>query len=211
VSVEGFMGRAMAFGPRGRFSVRDVRRVVVLAVALGLLLGAPAEATHVITPNGHRARPYQRWADHAKVPTPRGYVTVYDAPCPDGWWACYINDGRRIYLDPAVIKTTLNGGDATERMVMRLAFLHELFHDFDETDELADADRARFERIMGLRGPWRQADHDTSPNEAFADAGAACAVRPRITVWTTDVVGGNYMPTPRQHRRVCALIRRAAR
>jgi hypothetical protein len=197
-----------------------VKRLGVL-VAVGVLgLSGSAEAVRMepahgnarlVTPDGLIAQPYQRWADAAKMPTPLGQVTVYDEPCPTGHWACYYRDGRRIYLDPVRMRPLIAAQDHATRLQARIFFFHELFHDFDETGVLTDVDRAEFERIMHLTGAWRIADHDHSPNETFADGAAACAVRPTISEWDTEVVGGSYQPTPRQHRRVCALIRRAGR
>jgi hypothetical protein len=180
----------------------------LLAVVVVLLGAGPVEAVTLVTPDGEVAQPYQRWANRAKVPTPQGVVTVYPERCPTGPRVCYYRDGRRMYLDSAVEAVT--GGNKDQRLSVRLSFFHELFHDFDEAGPLTDADRAEFMRIMRLRGPWRQDDHDASPNEAFADGAAACAKRDRVRTFETSIAfSGSYQPTARQHQAVCALIRRA--
>lgn len=178
----------------------------LLLVVLGLASPRNAGAVTLVRPDGRVAQPYQRWADASKVPTPRGTVTVYGDRCPEGPWACYYRDGRRLYIDRATIEPLLHAG-SDELMAAKRGFFHELFHDFDEGGPLTDGDRAQFMRIMRLHGAWRISDHDHSPNEVFANGAAACALRSRLD--TSGAFGGNYEPTARQHRRVCALIRSA--
>ncbi len=95
-----------------------------------------------------------------------------------------------------------------------MTLLHELGHRFDFLRMTPDARRA-FQRTMHIGGGWDQLRADdllvelTSPQEQFAEAYGLCA-RFQVIRRTRRIAIYGYAPTPRQHRRVCRLIRLAA-
>jgi len=171
-----------------------VTRIVTLAVALVLLVAAPAgAATTLVLPDGtQRPQPYQAWVDAAHVPTPPGVVTLRLDGCGEDMPACAPVGERSIALSP----------DWASPHVL----LHELGHVFD--DGMPEWVRARFASLVDLRGPWLATAASAPAGERFAEAYALCARHPTIR---RRRAGGSYRysPTPAQHKRACALIRAA--
>jgi len=174
-------------------------RHLVLAVSLALLLlgAAPAGATVLVTPDGQIApQPYQSWVDAAYVPTPPGEVILSLAGCP--------GDPPLPACSPVNQGTIAISPEWANRQVL----LHELGHIFD--DLMPDWARGRF-RGMVLRKPmiWTAANHGGPPNEQFAEAYSLCARK--LSLKRQSFEGYHYGPTPRMHRKVCALINAAGR
>lgn len=183
--------------PMGRKCVRGlVSRVSGLACLMLLLLAAPAGATVLVVDGVERARPWQDWVDRAKVPGPRGTITVHLAGCPGHEQArgCTLSDRPAVFVRPDLL-------DAPATL------LHELGHVFDR-QHMTDALRARFAATIGSHLPWAG---QTGLREAFAEAYGLCARRSEISYpdgtlprdWDYTL----YLPTERQHRRACDLIR----
>jgi hypothetical protein len=166
--------------------------VALLAVLGSFLCAGPVDAARILTPDGHRARPFQGWSDHAKVPAPRGYITVTDSRCPGRPEPTCSQPGAIWFSEAWAVNAT-----------PRRWFLHELGHQFDYVAMTA-ASRAAFEKITGDSRPWRSPPN--SPHEQFAEAYALCALRSRLP---RDFAGGGYLyrPTPDQFHQACALIR----
>jgi hypothetical protein len=164
------------------------------AAALTLLaLTATAQAVTLVSPSGDpRVARFQTWANSAAVPTPAGVVDLVLDTCPvavsDG--CIYHGAPPTIYLGPTV----------RDRPIL----LHELGHAFD-TQRLTPGYRAAFEGIFRDTRAWRAPPN--SPHERFAEAYSLCARHARIARTYTAAYG--YRATPRQHRSVCALIKRA--
>jgi hypothetical protein len=169
--------------------------VAALAIAL---LGAPsAGATVLVMPDGTIGpQPYQSWVDAAYVPTPPGEITLSLAGCPGDppMPACSpVNQGT-IQLSP---------GWANKHVL-----LHEMGHIFD--DLMPDWARGRFRgMVVGKPMIWTAANGGGPPNEQFAEAYALCATR--LSLKRQAFESYHYEPTPRQHRKVCALIDAAGR
>lgn len=133
---------------------------------------------------------YQTWIDDAHMPTPAVQVSVLGSTdlC-RGLDAC--TRPGYVYLGPGATRDEV---------------LHEMGHQFDYTI-MTDAARAAFMKIMRLHGLWRS-EYGNPPNEKFAEAYRMCAKNPLAP--DEHLQGYLYDPTVRQHRRVCALIRRTA-
>jgi hypothetical protein len=178
--------------------VPGVKRTAFICVLLVGILAAPAGAapTTLRSTGGDSLQRFQAWVDAAKVPTPRGDVTVVLTSCPTGpsWSAaCAFSHGRIIHLGP-------NGRG-------RHVLLHEIGHVFD-AHVLTDADRARFRRLVGAgSGPWLRPGGGDSPGEQFAEAYAFCATTTSLRQTRYGMYG--YDATPARHRAACAVIRRA--
>lgn len=193
--------------------------VAVAVIGVGLVLGfAPnASAVTLVLPDGtEHPQPWQSWVDASQVPTPPVRVQLVLESCPysspPGSPACampgdgyYCREAACIWLNPVEVAP---GG------AIRPALLHELGHVFDYT-VMSDAHRAGFLKIMRDRRPWRS--DSKSPHEQFAVAYDLCARGGNRTWrrWRSMTANGaqfgyGYRATPPQHRRVCALIRRAA-
>lgn len=170
-----------------------MRLIVLMATLLLLALAAPAGAITLVSDADVRTP--QRWADEAKVPTPRVTVRLILAPCPNGAPACanvpWYGALGSIYWEPV--------------RASRAHFLHEVGHHFDY--EMRDWARDRFRALIGDQRGWRAPPN--SPHEKFAEAYSWCArhthIRRAASRWIFD-----YRPTPRLHRRACRLIRFAA-
>jgi hypothetical protein len=163
----------------------------MLIAAVTLTAVSPAWAV-TVTP----ANPLlQAWADRSLVPTVAGSVrwTTDTAGC--GRDACA--EPGLVMLDP--VEMTLSEERET--------WLHELGHEFDYADMTGD-ERGAFRAITHDRRPWRHAPN--SPHEQFAVAYQQCAQRRAIRRRLPVLGDYAWRPTPRQHARACALIRRAA-
>jgi hypothetical protein len=173
-----------------------MRLAILLVAGSFLCVAAPAQATRLVTTEGQPAQPFQRWADRAKVPTAPAAAVIRVGLCPglESVGGCYRYDaeGDSVYLR-----------DPTVPLAGRFEFFHELGHMYDDR-VLTDQDRATFLRTMGYGSQWWT--KTDPPAERFADAYALCAMWRRPTSF---IIGGDYgyRPTPRQYRRVCALIR----
>jgi hypothetical protein len=183
--------------PSGAPSLQGSRRWVVASVCAALaclVVAATASAVTIVSPSGDpRIARYQTWANASIMPTPAGVVDLVLATCPVAVSDGCIDHGAppTIYLGPAV----------RDRAVL----LHELGHAFD-AQRMTPAYRAAFESIIGDTRAWRSPPN--SPHERFAEAYSLCARHARIARTYTAAYG--YQVTPRRHRRVCALIKRAS-
>jgi hypothetical protein len=189
--------------------LRRIAEIVVL-VGLGstpgLLLVRAASATPVaavgavrlVSPEGAPLTGrWQAWANRSLVPTVTGRVVLRATGCPGlpkVAGCVYTSQPRVIY-----IKTGL----ANPRDVL----LHELGHVYDLT-VLNNHDRARFRKLMHRRVAWWKGRLPLA--EQFAEAYSWCARYVRI-VSIARYSSYDYRPTAKQHRRICALIRHAAR
>lgn len=84
----------------------------------------------------------------------------------------------------------------------RRDFRHELGHQFDYF-VMTDEARERFLAIMRDDRAWRSTPE--SPHERFAEAWRLCAATRRLPQYYNAAYGLKL--TPRQFRRLCALIR----
>jgi hypothetical protein len=142
---------------------------------------------------------WQAWANASLVPTVRGRVTLLLIGCPAlprAAGCVYASRPREVYLrrdvrDPHAV------------------LLHELGHVYDLT-VLSDRDRASVRAIFGVPAKRRWWSGETPVAEWFAEGYSWCARRSHVTS-IRDAALYRYDPTPAQHRRLCALIRRAAR
>src|SRR4051812_16316666 len=170
-----------------------LRQLFLTALAL-VVLSAPAQAVTLVSPTGDaRISRYQTWANAAAVPTPLGVVDLVLDSCPVD-----VSDGCIYHGAPPTI---FLGSTVRDRPTL----LHELGHAFD-TQRLTPAYRAGFASIFGDRRAWRSPPN--SPHERFAEAYSLCARH--VAIKRTYEGAYGYRATPRQHRRACALIKRAA-
>lgn len=163
-----------------------------LAIGVALVLAAPTQASTTIAPESDASRPYARWVERSKVPTPDVELTVLREDCPGipnkacaGW--------DYIYLAAAPGFTKQH-------------FFHEMGHEFDY-HLLTDDGRATVLGLMRSEGPWRTADGSFSPHELFAEAYSQCA----LGGWAKRHLGQKerpVLPRGRMHK-VCELIRAA--
>ena len=174
-------------------------RPLLAMVALGVVV-ASAQA-HPPAPVSEKGRAIRgkvhTWFHQAKVPLFRGRVQIRRRACPGHprlAGCVFSSRPRTLYL-----KTRL-------REPRRLLY-HELGHVFD-LKVLNRRERGVFKRIVGIgRSGWFRGG--LPPAEWFADGYAGCAVRQRLRARGHATPYG-YNPTPRQHARVCRLIRTAA-
>lgn len=169
-----------------------VRRVWCATLAtFALAVPAAAHATTLVLEDGTAGpQPYQSWVDEASVPTPPGQVTLRLSGCGDaGLIACEERRERTLDLDPGWIS--------------RPVLLHELGHVFD--DAMPAWARTQFAALVHRHDPWEGPVNP--PSEWFAEAYALCARHPVIR--QRYYAAYEYAPTPRRHRRICALINRA--
>jgi hypothetical protein len=156
-------------------------------------------AVLLLKPSGHPlGDPWQRWANVSLMPTVAAQVMVRRVRCParpEAAGCVYLRRPLVIWLRP---------GLADARGVL----LHELGHVFD-LRVLNNRDRGHFRRLLGRRRAkwWRGA---VPLAEQFAEAYSWCARYTRI-VSIARYSSYDYRPTGRQHKRICALIRAAAR
>jgi hypothetical protein len=172
-----------------------------LAVMAAAAMPAPGLA-HPPAPVDERGRPvrgqFHAWMHQAKVPLVRGRIVIRRALCPpEPHLAGCVRTARPriLYLNPRLLEP-------------RRILYHELAHTFDLL-VLNKRERRRFKQIVGIRrrGWFRGA---LPPSEWFADGYASCAVRVlRRRAPSPSLYG--YSPSLREHTRVCALIRAAAR
>lgn len=77
-----------------------------------------AEAQTTISPYSEASRPYQRWVELARAPTPQGQFTLIESHCPTvSATACTRPSDQVIWLKPSRF-----------RLLDHLSFLHELGH-----------------------------------------------------------------------------------
>jgi hypothetical protein len=172
--------------------------VALPRISLIAALAACALAT-VATPARADAlpQPYATWMAGAKVPAPRGALTLHLAECParPGWMAAcaFVRTGD-VYL----------GREARYRD----RFFHELGHLFDASS-MSDRLRARFAAAIRRPGEWHwTATSRNPPIEQFAEAYSMCARHGAIR----EVAYGmyDYAPSPAGLQQACAIIRQAA-
>ena len=169
-----------------------MHRLLLLAAVVALFAAAPAHATTIVLDDGGMSnpQPFQSWVDSALVPTPQGTVTLRLTPCDDdAALGCSSSDGRLIEIDPGWMRPHV--------------VLHELGHVFD--DDMPAWGRAAFTKLTHRRDAWDGPSEDNPPSEQFAEAYALCARHARLHA--QYFAQYHYAPTPRMHRRACALIR----
>jgi hypothetical protein len=179
-------------------------RVAALAalVCASALVTAGQGGAHPPAPFGPGGRTISgtmhSWLHQAKAPLVRGRVHVLIGGCPGAplFVGCiFTRRPRVIYLSPAARRP-------------RAVLYHELGHTFD-LQVLHPQQRRKFKRMMGIRTRgW----FSSSPPAAewFADAYTLCAERKRLRHARAATPYG-YRGTPTRHRRVCDLIRDAAK
>jgi hypothetical protein len=140
---------------------------------------------------------WQSWADASRMPTPKGRMRVRFQRCPalpHAAGCVYTRRPRTIYL-------RVGGGDP------RGTILHELGHTYDLL-VLSNRDRRAVSRIFHRsRRAWWKGHIPTA--EWFAEGYSWCARYARIRS-LRRYASYQYRPTAAQHRRLCAVIRRAA-
>lgn len=192
-----------------------LRRVAAVIVIAGLLAGSgspfssPAASGKVLAARGGvrlavssgrliHGR-WQAWANASLVPTVRGRVTLRMTGCPaqpeaDG--CVYASRPRVVYLRRDVRDP-------------RAVLLHELGHVYDLT-VLNEGDRAAVREVFGAPAGRTWWSGSTPLAEWFAEGYSWCARQSRI-ISLRGASLYRYDPSPAQHRRLCALIRSAAR
>jgi hypothetical protein len=156
-------------------------------------------AVKLVTPRGRPLPgPWQGWARKALVPTVTGRVRVRVQRCPAlprAAGCVYTRRPRTVFVRPGLRDP-------------RGVLLHELGHVYDLT-VLNNRDRGAFRRIIRRRAAkWWRGAHPLA--EQFAEAYSWCARYARI-VSIAKYSSYDYRPTSRQHRRICRLVRAAAR
>jgi hypothetical protein len=189
--------RGDSFKPVLRMPVKTslvIFGVLATLIIIGLLLVIATGASAVtVTPASPRL---QAWADRAFVPTVRGRVA---------WTTDTAGCARDACAAPGVVM--LDPVDMTLGEE-RAAWLHELGHQFDYSVMTGD-DRGAFRAITHDRRSWRHGPN--SPHEQFAVAYQQCAQHHRIARQLPVPGDYRWTPTPGEHARACALIRRVAR
>jgi hypothetical protein len=179
---------------------------LVVAGAAVLWMSGPAAGTgaarHGVVLVVHGAAPvpvpWQAWADASRMPTPRARITLRLAPCP----ALPLAAGCVYTRHPRTIWIRLGAGDPKGTL------LHELGHVFDLV-VMSNRDRTAVERILHrTHRSWWTGSIPTA--EWFAEGYSWCARYARIAS-LRRYASYRYRPTASQHRRLCALIVRAAR
>jgi hypothetical protein len=192
-----------------------LRRRAAIVVIAGLLAGSgssfsssPASGKVLAARGGVRLAVssgrlihgrWQAWADASLVPTVRGRVTLRLTGCPAlprAAGCVYASRPRVVYLRR----------DASEPQAV---LLHELGHVYDLT-VLGEGDRAAVRSILGVPAGRKWWSGSEPVAEWFAEGYSWCARQARITSLRSAALY-RYDPTPSQHRRLCSLIRRAAR
>jgi hypothetical protein len=167
--------------------------VIAWLVWLSFCVGHATAATVVTTPG-----PWQGYVDAARVPTPPGELTVdvTSEGCGDPELLACARPGLVAMILPL--------------QAPRKTFLHELGHEFDSAI-LTDADRGRFQALLGRRVPmsWWGADPNREGGEWFADVYMDCAKLPRINPRGWYSISSGLLAGWRL-RRECALIWDAA-
>jgi hypothetical protein len=182
-----YYGRAMRAGP-----------IAAGIVAFFALTGTPHAVT-LVTPDGRAAQPYQRWADAANAPTPDTQIVLEPSGCPDREEPGCTWPGGPIHFDRDAILAL-----SDHPVEVRGEFLHELGHQVDYA--MPQRTRERFLHVMGYTWPWRSSAN--SNHERFAEAYSRCAVGGKAAR-RLPRGGYDYIPTKRQQRAVCRLLRKA--
>lgn len=198
-----------------------VRRLLLIVLVLGLVwavvprpagsavrpdagaasrhLAAARGAVRLITPRGRPLQGlWQLWADASLVPTVAARVVVHLARCPARPQAAgcvFPARPRSMWIRP---------GSRSARGVM----LHELGHLYD-LRVLNNRDRGRFRHLLGRSRKRKWWVGGTPLAEQFAEAYSWCARYARI-VSIRRYSTYHYRPTPKQHQRICRLIKRTA-
>lgn len=182
--------------------MRTRRLTAAPMLAIVAALSAAPAGAHPPAPVDELARPVRgdlhTWMHGAKVPLIRGRLMIRRSACPGypAFAGCvFTARPRTLYLLPGLRNA-------------RSVLYHELGHAFD-LRVLNWRERRRFKRIIGIRrSGWFEGA--APPMEWFADGYATCAVRSRLPRAARPTLY-RYAPTPRQHARVCGLIREAAK
>lgn len=172
--------------------------LIVVGAVLGFAGSAAAKTTIIAPAEAHR--PYQRWIDEAKVPTPEMNLEAIEtaAPCElVGAEGCTDKE-TKIEIVPS------NWG-------MRFTFLHELGHVWD-FQAMPEWQRQRFLALIRQPNlPWylpRSSSFErVGGGEWFADAYALCAFRSAYPPHSYYEVGPGIMGSPALNA-TCRMIRR---
>jgi hypothetical protein len=158
-------------------------------VLLLLLVLAPAAVAHTTITGGTSGK-WQRWIDHAKVPTADEEVALLEEACPGSdVRGCTAPDPPTIYVSPATLTPLI-------------VLFHELGHRFDYK-VMSESSRAAFADSIGRSGvPWRDGT-SASLAEVFAETWAHCAYP--AGAWGTFGVAA---PAGHRLRAACRVIRR---
>lgn len=170
-------------------------RIAVTAFLMGLMAWpGVAQATSLRLADGTPSpEPYQGWLDGAHVPGPAVEIVVSYEPCP-------------LPLTENCATATTAGGNTAYTIHLsadgriKRVFFHEVGHVLDYT--MPEWARDRFRAILHDYREWRSGPNPLS--EQFADAYSLCARKRRLRGLSS--ASFRYSPTPRQHRRVCALV-----
>lgn len=179
------------------------RWIALLAAALSLALPGTAQAVVIHGPQ----RPYQRWANRAKVPTvPTVELRIGACPGFVGAIGCTSPRGP-VFIDPYVGGENYYRGSENRRE-LRDALYHELGHQFDYV--MPTRIRKLYRRIRHETRPWYSPPN--SPNEQFAEAYMLCGIPRKARLWDYAFgrlwIGGyNLKLRGKEFRRVCHVIR----
>lgn len=98
-----------------------MKRGLLLGVLLALFYVSFAGASTTISTESDPSRPWARWIEKSRMPSPNLTLTVVGTHCPDGGYnGCTYPGTTTIYV-------ARGGGHRAVRMI----FLHELGHQFD--------------------------------------------------------------------------------
>lgn len=178
-------------------------RFITSWFVLGLLMAAvflpsDAKAAVVTDPSGNIIQPFQAWADLADkrgLPTPDVSVDANNYGCPtlQDKIAC-------VYMNTSRIHICTVGCDVWR---LNRIFWHEMGHVFSFISYKNVG--FGFQRIMGDKRKWREGPNP--PIEQFAEGYAMCAANPK-RIPTYVFSGYSYMPTQKQHVRVCKMLQK---
>ena len=198
-----------------------MKRSLLLAVVMLMLLAPPAGAVQLVNPDGSVAQPYQAWADASRVPLVSETVVVKnDALICAEFVACATpavdtnscpSYATCVVWPDSQTHATVWLTDPARMPVSPKIMLHELGHLYDHS--MPEWKRQVFRRIVRLPNlPWRIEQPHTAPSlsEIWAEVYAECAVLRRAQ----DVLLSEVTTADRSHwliarhlRRVCRLIR----
>jgi hypothetical protein len=158
-------------------------------------------------PDGAAKTLYQGWVDTSRMPTPTMTVPVRLRDCDERSMTCmaWIDGHVEIYF-PDLADLAGPQYDGRDLELARGTFLHELGHVVDWSRRHPGTHRERIMRLLDLEGGWWSWRYeDVPPGETFGDAFSYCA-QGRSPQESRYEGYRAYHPSPRVHRKVCALI-----